>query len=337
MAYTLHQHMEMSNVQPIQHILYLLGRHQNLLSLVPYDVKPVLKGRAGVFTGSGAPSIDWTALGETPPQTNGVFSVVEDSIYLVRNQISIDHNLAIDAGAIGDPMGNQAGMWAKTFSKDLMDKFINNNNITGNTKSVNGLRGRLAQASNYGIPSDMRVDAGGLDLRASSGSLGTATNTLLRQLDDLLSAVNTTDDYSNTIIFMNNYTKNAISHGLRTLGVGSGYATDRDVFDRHVESYRGARLVDCGFRFPLNSLSPIITNSETSTGTATTGGTQTSLFAVNFGESGLNLWMMESPDAWFVPTFSDVGIFEKITIRGSVGLIQQSPTAIGQIYNFRVR
>ena len=67
----------------------------------------------------------------------------------------------------------------------------------------------------------------------------------------------------------------------------------RDMFDRQIDMYAGARLIDIGVQ--ENQITDIITNTETTTGVADGTGECTSIYAVKFGIGELTWGIQEYP------------------------------------------
>jgi len=337
---TLVEAMQMSNNPLVGKVIYNMGMHSPLMTTLDFVLGKELNKEFARTDGLNFPSMStWHNIGESPTAESGKFERVRTNMYLSRHQVSVDKVLQENPNSIGDPIGTQVAMAIRAFSHDFNDKFINNDNISGNSKCFDGLRGRMNKRSDYGIPSELRKSMGAIDMRASTMTAAMA-HQFMRALDELLMVISGGNgDYSKVCLFANDTVITAMSQAIRMMGAGAGFGTTTDAYDRHFETYRGAKIINPGLAYPYRSMNRIMPNSENADGITTTGGSASSLFAVRFDqEDGVIPWMRHSFEEAVIPIPRVVndGLTDKVTIDLGFSLAQTNLLSLGQIYNFRV-
>lgn len=335
--------LQMSNSPVIDRVIMNLGMHNPLMSKLDWIYGKELRKELAMYDGLNAPSVPWSDVGDAVTEVSGKFERASATMYLSRAKILMDKVYAENPQSIGDPLDTQLKMYIKAWSHDFNAKFINNNIISGNTKSFDGLRGRFAKRSSYGIPAELARDLSGADMRVGSIT-ATVANTVMRNLDEMLMVVSGgSGNYSNVVLFCNDTVMAALNHAARLMGGGAGFQTAKDAFDRQVTTYNGAQFVNPGLNYPYRSLSRIMTNSETAAGTASTGGNFSSIFAVRFGTEadpdGYVPWFRHdwNEAVTYIPRGVNDAINEQVVIDVGASFILTDKLALGHMFNFRVK
>lgn len=338
MALSLASMLQMANTPLVQKVIYTQAKYNSILSIMEMEATDTLTTRKAIYDGVNSPDVSWLNLGEDPVVTDGKFETVEGSFFMARNMIKLDMIYSAMKDFIGNPKDEQVNMYLKALSRNLTNMFINNDNVAGYTKCFDGLRGRMNKRSVYGIPSELRKDMSGLDLRPANIT-GSNVQYLLRVLDDTLAILNVNNDTSKIKIICNETLKNALAHGLRLSGAGAGFKMTEDAFGRQIPTYAGVEIYDPGFTYPYrDTVTRILPNSETATGLTATGGDRTSLFIVRFDEDGLLGLLPFSMDriANDIGRFVD-GVIDRIVMNFGFGLLQTSAYSVAQLYNLKVQ
>jgi len=338
---TLNDVLQMSNSPQVTKVFTPYINLNSFISFMPFETNASLSVKTAIYDGKYAPTVSdgWVPTSTAPGETDGKFETSTANVYFHRKQIKIDSALSRAPDFIGDPLGMQVGIYSDALIRETQIKFFENDIVTGNSNCYDGIIGRFAKASDYGIPSELSVDMGGLDLSMSGMSLTNAEK-IMRSIDDVLAPMSQGSYYGGIVAWCNDKMLNAINAAIRKLGAGAGFETTTDAFDRKIASYNGALFVDAGYRYPLRSLSRIITNTQSADGLSQTGSTKTSIYFTKFAqEGGISGWFNRPLDQIYLfqsPQNDSSGIFNKVTIDMGIGLIQSSPLALARLYNITV-
>ncbi len=328
-ALTLSEWSVLSNDPVVQSVTMSLHKTMNVLKDIPLKTSRALSMQGVRFIGSeGAPSVNWATINEEPVTTKGKPSPYSENVYLVRNKFQIDNLLLDQPTQIMDPVTAQVNFWNEAFSYDFNDKFINNNPITGDSDCFAGIRHRLQNLSDFDLPSDAVVNAGALALTTSMTAA--IANTFLEYVQNLLDNLGAPDGDGVTL-YMNEQCKRRFEFAVRMLGAGGGFTTQRDGFDRPVEMYKGAKVRAVGRK--VDQTTSIITSTETAAGTADTGGTATSIYAVRYGEGYVSGWQTGLLKPKYLGPSTENGVMHNIVIDWGIGLWMPNTRSIGRIRN----
>jgi hypothetical protein len=97
--------------------------------------------------------------------------------------------------------------------------------------------------------------------------------------------------------------------------------------------YKGAVLRDPGYM--QDQSTRIISTTENATGTANTGGTFTSVYAVNYGTDHFYGWQFEAPNVQDLGLIYNGAIYRTL-IDWAVGLMNASTRSIGRLYDIKL-
>jgi hypothetical protein len=241
---------------------------------------------------------------------------LEETGYLFGGSVLIDrlYDKISPVLVTGDYASFQVELFMKALSYQYnYDFFFNTAAI--NADSITGLWYRLQNDL-----SAQKINGASVDISPDSATLAASGNTFLDKLDELLYAC---EGHTADALFMNNTTFLRVRSLLRQLGY---LDTTKDAFDRTIETFRGARLIDIGYK--ADQTTAIIGNAETSAG-LNTGGTLTSIYACKFGQEYLTGWQIEEPQ---VIQHQKTALQREVVIDWYTGLFITNPRSIARLY-----
>lgn len=271
-VYTLAEHLKLETDPTRAAVLACLLERVKVSEILPFQTIGRLSTK---FTRwSELPSPTFRNANEPFGSSTGRNEQGEEAVYIAGGNVDIERVFTEDQGVIVDPRQDQLDKFMAAMSYMINDKFINGDQATS-PKEFNGLKVRIGN-----LPSRQTVSAsaaaGGLDVRASDPNMFTF-------FDKLNEAMDKVEDGNPDVILCNTNTRLGIESALRRLKL---YATTRDLFDREVSTYRGARIYDMGptLAGALDDSVQIITQGETPAG----GGANqaTSIYCVRFARDG---------------------------------------------------
>jgi hypothetical protein len=175
------------------------------------------------------------------------------------------------------------------------------------------------------------IDAGGVDLSLTGMSQATA-NKFLVLLDQLLWSVDSPNG-TGVVLYGNEVFARQFTAAIRTMGTNGGFSIAQDQFGRSISMYKGAVLRDPGYM--QDQSTRIISTTENATGTANTGGTFTSVYAVNYGTDHFYGWQFEAPNVQDLGLIYNGAIYRTL-IDWAVGLMNASTRSIGRLYDIKL-
>jgi hypothetical protein len=331
-ALTLPQYAMMSNDPLVQRVAFSLLEEDGVLNDIPLMTDNTLKVKGVRFAGDTLPSPTWANINEEPTTVTATPKDFEEQAFMIRNQIDTDSRLVNDRNQIVDPRGVRLDAYLRGVRYDFSDKFINNNHVSGNAKSVVGIRWRLDNPTVSGCESEMKINGGGVDLTQAAMTAGTANN-FLELVDELLVKLGSKDG-AGVVIYVNEVLERRWARAIRTLGAGAGFEMTTDAFDRPVSRYKGAVIRCIGRK--ADQSTQIIANTEASTG-ADGASTYTSLYGVRYGENAMTGWQFETLDNAVKDLgLLDNGVTYRTVIDWAVGLYQVHTRAVGRVYGIKM-
>lgn len=126
-ALTLADHAALSNDPLVKEITKSLHQTWNALKDIPLFTSPSLKQVGMRYLNQNIPLPNWTGVNSEPVAVKGKPKSYEESLYLVRNKILVDHVLLDQPTNIIDPIEAQVQIFLEGFAYDFNDKFVNNN------------------------------------------------------------------------------------------------------------------------------------------------------------------------------------------------------------------
>jgi hypothetical protein len=330
-AMNLGQYAILSNDDLVKAVTFSLIDNGSIMARdIPFINKASLIANGVRWTG-GLPTVDWVAINTEGTTITGAPTPYQEAAYLLRNYIDVDKYLVQDQNQILDPRVAQLQAYLRAQAFDFNFKFINNTPALEND-SFRGIRYRIDNPTNYGIPTANKIDAGGTTSDMTQAGMTAATFAIFTEfIEQLLWSVNSVSG-DGVVLYMNEVMKRRWATGLRKFAGQGGFATAIDQFGRTVEQYRGATIQDVGYKGDQSTR--VITSTETSAGVDGSS-TFTSIYAVNFGVDSFFGWQ-------FAPLVAhDQGLMEngsiyRMTIDWMGGLFQASHRAIARLYDVKL-
>jgi hypothetical protein len=335
-AMTLADQAIISNDPLVKEITKALHKTWNALKDIPLTTSPSLRQVGVRFTqqSGSLPTINWATVNEEPTVSKGKPKQYEESMYLVRNKIQIDHVLLDQPNNIVDPIEAQVQIFMEAFAYDFNTKFISNDPTaaTGDADCFPGLRYRLANPDQFDIPSEMSVNGAGVDLVTASTASAQANN-LMAYLQQLLDNMNSPDGDGVTL-YVSELMKRRIEWAIRAMGIGAGFDITKDSFDRPVEKYKAATIRTVGRK--ADGITPVLSN-ETAAGVETSSATGLqSIYAVRYGSGYCTGWQSGPFKPTYLGLSKENGVLHNIVFDWGVGMWVPHTRAIGRVYNIKV-
>jgi hypothetical protein len=232
------------------------------------------------------PSVGFRLINAGYTEATGHFTQKVENIALMGGMIDTDKAIARAKNTVADARATMQQMMVKAMAYNFNDKFINGSPVTTPTE-FKGIKERVDDEYAAGY-TDCYIDGGGAGTNRGFLYDTAARNLFLNNLDKLIYAI---PGHKPDILFMNKKTLLAVRSLLRLEKL---LDTSRDMFDRQIDMYSGARLVDIGVK--ADQTTEIITNTESVSG----GSEESSIYAVKFGVGeflwGIQEYPMEADD-----------------------------------------
>lgn len=319
-----------SNSDMVRAVTYSLIDYGNILQDVPLINKKVLVANGVRFEGN-LPTVNWAALNSEGVTTKGTPTSYQEQVYIIRNYIDVDRLFVEDETAIVNPRAVQEEAYLKALTYDVNYKFFWNDHITGDANAPIGLAYRIANGGTYGVRPENSIDAGGVDLSGSGLTADTANN-FIEYMDQLLWSVNSPNG-EGVVLYMNEVMQRRFAKAVRKMGTSGGFTTTQDQFNRTIQMYKGAIVRDPGYK--ADQSTRIITTTETSTGAARTGGTFTSIYAVNYGTDYFFGWQFDDIQVEDLGLINN-GVIYRTNISWAVGFMNASTRSIARLYDIKL-
>lgn len=322
---TLADYALMSNSPLIRKIAFSLLDNGTVLEDIPMVRKKSLVVNGSRFTSLNA--VNFRAINDTPLLIKNVPVPFQEAAYIISNLIGIDKKLIDTEEQITSPWAVQVGAYMKSEAYTINDVFINNDHVAGDVNAPIGLRWRLDNASMYGIPTEMKINGGGVDVSAGSNGDG-----LLEYIQQALDVMGSPDG-DGVVMYMSELTRRKLDRAVKKLGTTGGFNLVEDSFGRRVMYYNDARVRTIGRK--ADQTTQIITNTETAAG-ANGASTFSSIYFAKFGEDALQGWEFDSMENSFT-FFADVpgSAQQQLLIDYAFGFIQSDVRAVARIYNIK--
>jgi hypothetical protein len=332
-TYTLADYALNSNQPLVQAITYSLLQAGILMEDCPFVTNESLIANGVRFEGN-LPSVNWSQLNAEGVTTRGQPTNYQEQAYIIRNYIDVDKFLVLDKNQIREPRAVQSEAYSRALTYDFNFKFIKNDHITGDANAPVGLRYRIDNGAVFGVRPENKIDALGTASDMTQANLTAKTaGAFLEFLDQLLWSVDAPNGGPNVSLYMNEVMKRRLNFALRFMGTSGGLDVTKDQFDRTIQSYKGAVIRDPGYK--VDQATRIITSTELATGVADTGGTFTSIYAVNYGLDHFFGWQFGPPNYQDLGLIYNGAIYRTL-IDWAVGLINTSTRSIGRLYDIKL-
>ena len=320
----------LSNSPLVRAVTYSLIESGNIMQDVPLINKKSLTA-AGVRFEGNLPTVNWSQLNAEGVTTKGTPTSYQEQVYLVRNYIDVDKMYVMDENAIVDPRSAQVGAYMKSLTYDMNYKFISNDHVTGDANAPVGLKFRINNGGTFGVRPENKIDGGGVDLAQASATQATA-NKFLELLDQLLWSVGSPEGTGVTL-YMNEVMKRRFAFVIRLMGTSGGFSITQDQFGRDIQMYKGAVIRDIGYK--QDQSTRIITVTELATGAADTGGTYTSIYAVNYSTDYFFGWQFDDINVQDLGLLNN-GVIYRTLIDWAVGFMNGSTRSIARLYDIKL-
>jgi len=299
-------------------VIDTLIMESNCLELVPWETIGQLA--TTVVKIKDLPSVGFRKVNEGYAESIGHFEQAVENISLFGGDIDTDIAIARAKNTIADARAIQQTLKLKAIAYNFNDNLINGDPAT-DPEEYKGLSKRVDDVYNAGF-TDQRIDLADTTdygiLRDSAARFA-----FLDKLNELLYAI---VGHSPDFLFMNKKMLLAV----RSLLLREKLLDQtKDMFDRRIDMYLGARMVDIGVT--ANQTTEIITNIETGGG----GSYETSIYAAAFGV-GEKTWGIQQ----YPLEVRDIGELEskpvyRTRFDWNLGLATVNPRSIGRLFGIR--
>lgn len=327
---TLADYAQMSSNPLVRGISYSLIDNGSVIQDIPLVSKKSFTINGSRFEGN-LPTVNWSQLNAEGVSTKGTPTAYQEQVFILRNYIDVDKYIVEEENAITDQRAAQTEAYMKALSYDVNYKFIHNDHITGDINAPVGLQYRIANGGTFGVRPENSIDAGGVDL-SHTGLTQLSANTFIEWLDQLLWSVDSPEGTGVTL-YMNEVMKRRFAFAVREMGTSGGFEITKDQFNRTVQMYKGAIIRDIGYK--ADQSTRIITTTETANGLNQTGGTYTSIYAVNFSTDHFFGWQFEPPNVQDLGLIYN-GVIYRTLIDWAVGLVNASTRSIARLYDIKL-
>ena len=290
----------------------------NVLEMVPWETIGTLA--TSVVMIKDLPSVGFRKVNEGYAESTGHFEQKTENISLFGGDIDTDIAIARAKNTIADARAIQQTLKLKAIAYNFNDKFINGN-PQSDPEEYKGLSKRIDNINTDGY-TDQYVD---LADTTNSGILRdqAARFAFLDKLNTLIYAIK---GHNPQYLLMNK----KLLLATRSLLMREKLLDNaRDMFERNIDVYMGARLIDIGVK--SDQTTEIITNTETLGG----GSYETSIYAVKFG-IGDSTWGIQQ----YPLEVRDLGELEskpvyRTRLDWNLGLATVDPRSLGRLYGIR--
>ena len=167
---------------------------------------------------------------------------------------------------------------------------------------------------------------------STSGLTASTANAFLEYLDQLIWSVDGGTTGDGCVLYMNEVMMRRIDRALRIMGTSGGLRIDQDQFNRVITKYKGAILRDVGYE--SDQATRIIPTTESSAG-AGSGGTYTSIYAVNYSPDHFFGWQFEPIHASDLGLLNN-GVIYRTMIDWAGGLMNANIRSLGRLYDIKL-
>jgi len=270
-AFTLAQLAKLETEPLRKGVIMNLLRDARVMEVLPFENVNSLRSIAVRWATLPTVSFRGINVGYTPDE--GDYEQVYESVYGFGGEIEFDRVFDKIANTIIDPKTDQTKQKLKALALTYNDYFINGDHAT-DADGFEGLKKRIdAMPSRQKVHFTTNSTDSVLDPTASAAN----ARLFLDKLEELHYKCNRGQVNA---FLMNEGLYYGLGRVLRYLGAsGAGLlATTRDSFDREINTYKGAPMIDIGLK--RDQTTEIITNTETA---GDAGSDATSIYAVSFG------------------------------------------------------
>jgi hypothetical protein len=340
-ALTLADYAAVSNDPLVKEITKSLHKTWNALKDIPLFTSPSLKQVGMRYVNENIPVPSWTTINGEPVAVKSRPKSYEEQLYILRNSIKVDKILLDQPNAIIDPIEAQVQMFLEGFAYDFNDKYINNDptsNSGGNTTDCfPGLKYRLDNATDYQIPTEMRITSQNI----SSAGLFTVTkgvqgaNRFMADLQNLFDNMNSPDG-EGVVLYMSEKCKRQIEMAIRVMGIGAGFDITQDSFDRPVEKFKAATIRTVGRKADgttsvISDTSTLTVFADPTTTASSVSSKCSQIYAVRYGTGYMQGWQPKPFKPTYLGLSKENGIMHNVLFDWGVGLWCPHTRALGRL------
>lgn len=299
-------------------VIDTLIMESNIMELCPWETIGQLS--TGIVKIKDLPSVGFRKVNEGYAESIGHFEQAVENISLFGGDIDTDIAIARAKNTIADARAIQQTLKLKAVAFDFNDNFINGN-PTADPEEYKGISKRVDDVNSAGYTDQLIDLADTTDygiLRDSAARFA-----FLDKLNELIYAI---VGHSPDFLFMN---KKMLLATRSLLLREKLLETTSDMFNRKIDVYLGARMVDIGVK--ADQTTEIITNTETKGG----GSYETSILAAKFGIGEMTWGIQQYP-----LEVRDLGEIDskpvyRTRVDWNLGLATVNPRSIGRLYGIR--
>jgi len=299
-------------------VIDTLIMESNLMEIVPWETIGQLA--TSVVKVKDLPSVGFRKVNEGYTESTGHFEQATENISLMGADIDTDIAIARAKNTIADARAIQQTLMLKAVAYSFNDKFINGD-PTSDPEEFKGLKERVDAVYAAGF-TNQKILCG---TTAGDGMLlsSAESHLFLESLDKLIYNIK---GHKPDYLLMNSKTLLAVRSLLRREKL---LDTTKDMFDRVIDLYLGARLVDIGTK--ADQLTDIILSTEDVNGEAASD-EHTSIYAIKLGIGDMTWGIQEYP-----LEVRDLGELEskpvfRTRVDWNLGLATVDPRSIGRMY-----
>ena len=318
MAWTLAELSKLETDILRKSVIDTLIMESNLMEVLPWETIGQLA--TTVVKINDLPSVGFRKVNEGYSEGIGHFIQKTESISLFGHDIDTDIAIARAKNTIADARAIQQQLTLKAVAYAFNDKFISGDPTT-DPEEFKGLEKRIDDINTDGFTEQLVDLADTTDL----GILRTQASRFdfLDKLNTLIYAIK---GHNPDYLLMNKKCLLAV----RSLLLREKLLdTTQDMFNRKVDVYLGARMIDIGVK--ADQTTEIITNSQTKGG----GSNETSIYACHFGIGDMTWGIQQYP-----LEVRDIGELEskpvyRTRVDWNLGLATVDPRSLGRLYGIR--
>lgn len=323
MAWTLAELSKIETDTLRKSVIDTILMESSVMELLPWETIGTLS--TSVVMIQDLPSVGFRKINEGYAESTGHFKQKVENISLLGGMIDTDKALARAKNTIADARAIQQQMMVKAIAYKFNDRFINGDPVS-DPEEFRGIKSRIDEIVAEGFTSQL-IDLGGTFGAARDAGIlydDASGWNFLNKLDQLIYSVK---GHNPQYLLMNKKCLLAVRSLLRKMRL---LDQSKDMFDRVVDVYAGARIIDIGTL--ADQSTEIITNTEDPMSLYTSD-ISTSIYAVKFG-IGEFLWGIQE----YPLEVADKGLLEatpvyRTEIDWPLGLAHIEPTSIGRLAN----
>lgn len=320
MAYTMQDFANLARKDPLRSgVIDVLRRDSFMMDSLPWTPVETL---AVEFIKSGTlPTVAFRKIGNTFTESKATVEPVTERVFNIGGFFDVDKAYVKSAQLI-DQRAYQAEQFVTSMAFSFQDYAINGSPLV----DVDGFTGLFYRVVNeLAAAQDINVEGGaGLDVSMDAAALAANQTKLMGYLDQVIDAC---DRKECDELWMNSSMRLALIAAIRDSGL---FSQDQDNFGRKVVRFGpdGPIIRDAGLK--SDQVTNIITNVELLDGTALTGGTGTSIYAVKYGEDylqGINLGDVDTNNIGLLEN----GVSYRTVIDWFVGITYVNPRSFARL------